>query len=137
MDDRVIVFFSTCDSVEFHSLLFRESSWPEKIDDHFNAKFGVNQQNMGSEKESRGPNLFGNWNGFGGYDTDDSEGSGGGKTVQVSQHLESMRGSAPSNLFNGTEIFTLHGKISQEVRRKVFERFSGVKKGFLFCRCCS
>jgi superfamily II DNA/RNA helicase len=29
---KVIVFFSTCDAVDFHSLLFRESSWPLELD---------------------------------------------------------------------------------------------------------
>lgn len=29
--DKVIVFFSTCDSVDFHTLLFRESMWPQSL----------------------------------------------------------------------------------------------------------
>ena len=27
-----MVFFSTCDSVDFHALLFRETQWPEDLD---------------------------------------------------------------------------------------------------------
>jgi hypothetical protein len=29
---KVMVFFSTCDSVDFHALLFRESEWPMDLD---------------------------------------------------------------------------------------------------------
>jgi hypothetical protein len=29
---KVMVFFSTCDSVDFHALLFRETDWPEDLD---------------------------------------------------------------------------------------------------------
>ena len=29
---KVMVFFSTCDSVDFHALLFRETQWPEDLD---------------------------------------------------------------------------------------------------------
>ena len=27
-----MVFFSTCDSVDFHALLFRETEWPQDLD---------------------------------------------------------------------------------------------------------
>jgi hypothetical protein len=29
---KVVVFFATCDSVDFHSLLFRETQWPQEMD---------------------------------------------------------------------------------------------------------
>ena len=29
---KVMVFFSTCDSVDFHALLFRETEWPQDLD---------------------------------------------------------------------------------------------------------
>ena len=29
---KIVVFFSTCDSVDFHALLFRESEWPLEMD---------------------------------------------------------------------------------------------------------
>ena len=29
---KVMVFFSTCDSVDFHALLFRETGWPQDLD---------------------------------------------------------------------------------------------------------
>jgi ATP-dependent RNA helicase DDX31/DBP7 len=33
MNEKVMVFMSTCDEVDFHSLLFRQCNWPEALDD--------------------------------------------------------------------------------------------------------
>ena len=121
VDQKVIIFFSTCDSVEFHSLLFREGTWPTKIDNYQGGMSVEGQLKSASE----GMNEMGM--------NDEDEESDEHNTAEISQFLESMKGGAASNLFNGTEIFSLHGKNSQEVRRDVMQKFTRVKKGFLFC----
>ena len=37
---QVMVFFSTCDSVDFHALLFRETEWPLDLDAAIEEKTG-------------------------------------------------------------------------------------------------
>lgn len=118
VDQKVIIFFSTCDSVEFHSLLFREGSWPSKIDDYHTSAPAVEGQ-----QKSGGDDM-----GMKGIEDGD-----GHNAAEISQFLESMRGGAASSLFSGTEIFSLHGKASQDVRRDVMQKFTRAKKGFLFC----
>jgi hypothetical protein len=36
--EKIIVFFSTCDSVDAHTLLFREASWPTNLDEEIPMK---------------------------------------------------------------------------------------------------
>lgn len=133
MDQKVIVFFSTCDSVEFHSLLFREGAWPTKIDDYHNSTPYAGQNHVAARgRDEHNLGFYGSKQGGDGDDNDDIGGDGDAAT-EVSQYLNSMEGGAVSKLFDGTEIFSLHGKISQDVRRNVIKKFTRVKQGYLFC----
>lgn len=52
---KVIVFLSTCDSVDFHSLLFREASWPLDLDPSLDDSDGLSELKKRSRRSSLNP----------------------------------------------------------------------------------
>lgn len=118
---KVVVFFSTCDSVDFHALLFREAEWPLELD---------------SPIESDGD---GDGDGEG---SSGGGGRGGGKTASTGKRMDMeefiSRGGAPgdahaknvSNYLDPLELrsvgifgkdcpmFRLHGNVPHKVRKE-------------------
>ncbi|CAE7785308.1 ddx31, partial [Symbiodinium microadriaticum] len=53
-DEKVMVFFATCDSVDYHALLFRNTEWPTELD----APLPVSSSGPGEEGANKGRNQF-------------------------------------------------------------------------------
>ncbi len=121
-DQKAIIFFATCDSVEYYSLLFREGTWPTKLDD----LSGVSAENARQKEFAMADSSPGLKHGQSTFDQVEDE-------PAFSQVLESMMKSSKAKMFNGASIFSLHGKVPQASRKEVIQRFTVAKSGFLFC----
>ena len=118
-----MVFFSTCDSVDFHSMLFRQASWPSQLD----IEIPDGQPRKGEENED--------------------EVGGGRSTTAIRQQLRFQMGisaeteymeplgssSVPLFADKSIPLYRLHGNVVQKHRQSVFKEFSNSKKGVLFC----
>jgi ATP-dependent RNA helicase DDX31/DBP7 len=165
--DKIIVFFSTCDSVDFHTLLFREATWPQSLYhqeyDDIIARHTSNNHSNGSISHN---SSHGNDKGDDAF-TLDYNGSFGankqgsfqnGKDAQQTKILPPLRVINPCNLCNrhpkatghnntnnkttshhhssttsDLSIYRLHGSMSQEERKEVFNAFHNASSGLLFC----
>jgi ATP-dependent RNA helicase DDX31/DBP7 len=138
-DQKVIVFFATCDSVEYYSLLFRESLWPKSLEEYQPRTDGgdekanrVDRDEQERQQQMMMMMMMMSKKKKATTTTTDS----GGDTDQLedfTQVLESTKGNTVSKMFNDSEIFSLHGKIPQNLRRDVIQKFTRAKRGFLFC----
>ena len=122
-DQKAIIFFATCDSVEYYSLLFREGIWPKKLDDLSGvAGEAARQKELIVAESGRSSVRHG-------HSTSDQVED----EPAFSQILESMTKSSKAKMFNNADIFSLHGKVPQDSRKEVIQKFTVAKSGFLFC----
>ena len=137
---KVMVFFSTCDSVDYHALLFRETEWPQDLDAAIEGQPGELETN-GSGSGS-GSGRFGNKQMIGGG------GGGGGNNLPdgfINNSSSSSSSSSSSNFIEplpsrftgmfGEECFMyrLHGNVPQNVRQTVYRDFCKAKSGIMLC----
>lgn len=106
---KVVVFFATCDSVDFHSLLLREADWPLELDP------GVDYSAL----------------------SDGDNGEGGSKEAAALASMNQVLEPLPSH-FTGmfgkqSNLYRLHGSVPQQGRQAVFREFCAAKTGVLFC----
>ena len=136
---KVMVFMSTCDSVDYHSLLFRETVWPLEMDP--NPRDGVDQK---KDKEEDGA-----------VGTGASAASGGKKSVgkieaalsaannpkssaalkrEEIESLEPLDICASNGILgDGVPIYRLHGSVPQAMRAKTIKEFTEASDGVLIC----
>ena len=121
---KIVVFFSTCDSVDFHAMLFRQATWPLQIDEEI--------PDRGLQKKDN--------------DADD-DGVDGRSITAIRQQLRNQMGIATESeyieplgstsvpLFADTTAFLyrLHGNVIQKDRQTIYKEFSNAKRGVLFC----
>lgn len=109
---KVVVFFATCDSVDFHSLLFREADWPQDLDP------GVDYSSL--REAAAGDN-----------------GEAGAKEAAAAAAMSQVMdpiGSHFTGMFgNNFNMYRLHGSVPQQGRQAVFKEFCAAKTGVLFC----
>ena len=125
---KVVVFFSTCDSVDFHSMLFRQASWPNQLDAEIPGA-GGQQQMQDNEGEMEVTTA------------------GSRTTSATRQQLRFQMGIAAETEFieplgsssiplfadESSRLYRLHGNVVQKDRQAIYKEFSNAKRGVLFC----
>lgn len=104
-DQKLVVFLSTCDSVDYMSLLLREVEWPTELDDPIRDKDGSTMDN------------------------DDLQSS----SAAVRHFVEPLDCSFSGMFGSDRPIYRLHGNIPQQVRKAVHQQFSAADHGILLC----
>ena len=117
-NQKIIVFFLTCDSVDYHALLLRETEWPLKLDDAINDY--DDQESMGSgEKRSRGSN--------------NSKTLSRLSSKSNRSFLNPLEPKFTGMLGDQCHIFRLHGNVPQKTRAIVYKEFCAAESGVLLC----
>jgi hypothetical protein len=121
---KVMVFFSTCDSVDFHALLFREAAWPQDLDAAIegsgdtdsatNSNPKVNNSDKNTPKER-----------FPGFQDGHSTSSGGGN-----HFIEPLPSKFGGMFGEECYMYRLHGNVPQNVRQTVYKVIE-LKKSYL------
>lgn len=112
--EKVVVFFSTCDAVDYHALLLRHMRWPQGLD----AK--------------------------GAYEAPDpAEGKRGGKGQKprptssnpaASPFIDPLPSEFSGVLGKDTSMYRLHGRLPPDARKQAFSAFSAARGGsILLC----
>ena len=122
---KVLVFFSSCDGVDFHFSLLGCAKWPDLKDAEVAA--GHAPPEMGSTAAT-------------GWRTEDdgrpeSDGDGEGGDLEDSgaARAAGQHGLKSSSEVVGTTILRLHGKLTQQQRTQIFNQFRQLKTGVLLC----
>ena len=106
--EKVIVFFSTCDSADFHALLLRDAEWPSHLDA---AAAAVTDDGSASNTN------------------EDSEQR---KRDRIPS-IKPLEGTSTGLVGSHFPIFRLHGNVPQRSRQAIFQEFSVAQRGVLFC----
>ena len=118
---KVVVFLSTCDEVDYLSLLLRETVWPTELDpaiDDYTPKGG---------------------GGGAGADDDDDVLAATGSMVtkaalsRMGQTLEPLDCTFTGMLGKQHSLYRLHGNVPQLVRKSVYQQFCAATQGVLLC----
>jgi len=104
---KIIVFFSTCDSADFHALLMRDAEWPLHLD--------VSSAEKGDED--------------GAGNNEDSE----KRRKERLPSIAALASKSTGLLGENFPIYRLHGNVPQRNRQTIFAEFSAAQKGVLFC----
>jgi len=104
---KIIVFFSTCDSADFHALLMRDAEWPLHLD--------------ASSAEKGDEDGAGN--------NEDSE----KRRKERLPSIAALDSKSTGLLGENFPIYRLHGNVPQKNRQTIFAEFSAAQKGVLFC----
>jgi Helicase conserved C-terminal domain len=131
---KVMVFFATCDSVDYHALLLRETRWPVELD----AAIEYTDSSSSS--------------GYGGNGNDDDNddfssglrgrgGSGAAKPKKVNASdnssmtptLEPLPSSFTGMMGKDCSIYRLHGNMPQNLRQDMYKQFCAAKSGIMLC----
>eukprot|EP01041_Mallomonas_annulata_P005730 gene5730-11581_t len=106
-DKKVVVFFSTCDSVDYHALLLNNTEWPTELDptDYLTAE-------TGHEEDA--------------YKIAACHPSASAALEPLPSTFTGMPG-------KDCMLYRLHGSVPQRVRQSVYKDFCLAKKGVLLC----
>ena len=141
--EKIMVFMSTCDSVDFHSLLLRDATWPIELDpnprevrekekqqayenkmnrdqDQEEAMLLAQQQEQFLKRDNNNNNAYSNSN---------------HKKFHRNQNesLEPLEASFTGLYGPNCMLFRLHGNVPQATRLKVYREFSEAGSGVLLC----
>lgn len=143
INSKVIVFFSCCDSVDFHYDLFAHAGKPildEDSDDENDdqddetkiMKKALDKIVGKGEAKKFSKQLTGNNKNFKSNRSDqvapaadEGDGKKGKKVVEEASQISTLLLEKP--------VFRLHGDLNQQVRSQTFAEFSKAKSGVLFC----
>ena len=104
-DEKVMVFFATCDSVDYHALLLRNTEWPLELD----AALPVSTSGEGG-------------------------GSGGRpSSSNTEQYLDPLEYTFTGLLGEECNMYRLHGNVPQGSRKMVYKQYCKATKGVLLC----
>lgn len=142
-NSKIIVFFSCCDSVDFHYDLFAHAGKPildEDSDEEDNGdddetkimKKALNDIVGKKEAKKFSKNLTGNNKNFKSNRSDDIAAAGDGSEQQKKKKAVE-EASQISTLLGEKQVFRLHGDLNQQIRSQTFAEFSRAKSGVLFC----
>jgi superfamily II DNA/RNA helicase len=135
---KVVVFFATCDSVDFHALLCREGNWPEELDNLDDKYQYIGKSPIYSQHDNNTPQKGRQNSRAAATDSEaiDEHVKNLTKQQQYSgsqrQYLEPLGAKSKSFLPN-CPIYRLHGNVPQRVRQEVYREFCAAEKGVLFC----
>jgi len=113
---KVVVFFATCDSVDFHALLFRETIWPIELDPAVEYAGTAESESSSSASSSSSANA-----------------AAAAATANMEQVLEPLATTFKGVLGDSCNLYRLHGSVPQKMRQSVFKEFCAAKTGVLFC----
>ena len=160
---KVMVFFSTCDSVDFHALLFRGTEWPEGLDalpDDAASSGSGGDKSGGNSSKSGGGNGESNNTTFSveGFEGMQFRGNSDGvvgktKPSAVKAAAAAAPGARPrltnrsmgpnsveplpprfTGMFGAAcPMYRLHGNVPQHARQTVYKDFCEAKSGVLLC----
>lgn len=123
VDSKVIVFFSCCDSVDFHYNLFANAGKPILDED---SDEEMEEADSDDEKAMMKKAL----NKIVGKENNKKLGKKNNKPTEEKKEIEI---SQLSQLLLDKPVFRLHGDLNQQIRSQTFTEFSKVKAGVLFC----
>eukprot|EP01038_Epipyxis_sp_PR26KG_P008178 gene8178-11064_t len=114
---KIMIFFSTCDSVDYHSLLFRESEWPLDLDNPLPQSQENNDNGISLEtaKNSTGKEK---WR----FNTNNNE-----------DDIYPNKSRFTGIFGKQTVLYRLHGNIPQKIRSEVYKDFCNAKSGIMLC----
>ncbi|CAO3627883.1 unnamed protein product [Mucor hiemalis] len=138
INSKVIVFFSCCDSVDFHYDIFGNAGKPimdEDSDDEDNDDDDETKimkkalDNIVGKQEAKkfAKNLTGNNKNFKSNRSDEIAGEDKKKKKVVEE------ASLISTLLGEKQVFRLHGDLNQQIRSQTFAEFTKADAGVLFC----
>ncbi|CAM9794046.1 unnamed protein product [Laminaria digitata] len=125
--EKVVVFMSTCDAVDFHHDLFRRAGWPGDAPPPSASGAAGGQEGGGG--------VAGEGGRQGGVD---GGGGGGGATADKSGEKKAGGGGGDGggdSGFFGADCLVrrLHGNVPQIERQKTYRAFGAAKSGVLIC----
>lgn len=124
-NQKVVVFFSTCDAVDYTALILREMLWPLELD-HLSTNNNDNNQTTATTTAS----FFNNDEQLEGENT---LGFQSGLSPNAKQTLEPIDCTFTGMLGSERQIYRLHGNIPQQVRKTVYQQFCNADTGILLC----
>lgn len=116
---KVVVFFSTCDSVDYHALLLHQMDWPVELDAPLEFKDNSTKLTKDHAGSSEGCKTNGTL-----YQ--------GGKRAVVSETVQPL-GTTFTGVLGSTKMYRLHGNVPQRVRQSVYKDFCAASSGVLLC----
>lgn len=112
--EKVIVFFSTCDSVDFHALLIKQMQWPTDLDGEKPGATGDSEPAVDASKSFEGFNAAA-------FEQRHREGSTG--VPAVCKTLDPLDWKFTGVFGEDTPVYRLHGKVPQHYRKQVYNDF--------------
>lgn len=134
---KIVVFFATCDSVDYHALLLKHLTWPRDLGTDPSTLQPTSQllnTYLSNRTHSKKPNSNKNSNNSSTLKNDTT-----GKEHldplewRFASSLLSEAGSTTSSNSNPGFVYRLHGKVPQHIRRLVARDFARSKSGILLC----
>lgn len=104
-NEKVVVFMSTCDAVDFHHDIFRRARWP-----------GVRASSQGTETARKGAK-----------DVVSDE------MTKANIHAVAAEGPGEEFFGKGCPVMRLHGNVPQVERQSTYRAFGAAKAGVLIC----
>lgn len=146
---KVMVFFSTCDSVDYHTLLLREAQWPEHLDQV--DAMSLDETLSGSGPSNRSANTATTSGKSLKRSINDEYDAGvlssrGSNIQQQSSNTSPTRSSSSSSILKGVgsgftggllgstaRVFRLHGNMAHSLRQEVYRQFCELDSCVLLC----
>lgn len=139
---KVVVFFATCDSVDYHSLILREMLWPENLDPALSESSSADGGSGGGESVASAANkvaqqYFDETTGSSSSSAGGDEGGAhsyvGSLSPNANQFLEPLDSTFTGVFGSRCAMYRLHGNVPQRVRQSVYRDFCAAKSGILLC----
>lgn len=125
--EKVVVFMSTCDAVDFHHDLFRRAGWPGDTASRSAASTSVamsSDGDIGGDISVEGVRV--------GAAVEKGAGEGGG--AEKGGKKQAAAKAADSEFFGGgCLVRRLHGNVPQAERQATYRAFGAAKSGVLIC----
>ncbi|RYH29471.1 DEAD/DEAH box helicase [archaeon] len=111
---KMLVFFSTCDGVDFHSLIFKHMQWPVSLDSK-GEYIGDKNPVANTKGRKPAPKYLGE------------------NPANQEHHLDPLDSPFYGVFGRNTPMYRLHGQVPSEIRKKVYHSFMKSTSGILLC----
>ena len=136
--EKVMVFFSTCDSVDYHALLLNNAKWPQELDPALEASGSKDDTNVTEGNVVRNENT-GMWSYQEGNEVflNPLESTFSSMILEESMLKNDENKNKINNKKSNTSsidlnnMYRLHGNVPQRVRQEVYKKFCKAKHGIL------
>jgi superfamily II DNA/RNA helicase len=125
-DQKVVVFLSTCDAVDYVSLLLREMDWPTELDGGVDFQGGKGAGGKGAGEEGGSGKKRS-------IEEEEALATLSTLSANASQHLEPLDCTFTGMLGKSKNMYRLHGNVPQAVRKTVYQQFCNAQSGILLC----